>query len=80
MLPSPCVGGKRRRSRARVTGKSWGIWKAKKEVFRGSLEGMGRRRSHVKGPLGALPSRRRARPVGVAIFHSQCLEFDTVTQ
>ena len=31
----------------------------------GSLEGMGRRRSHVKGPLAALPSRRRARPVGV---------------
>jgi hypothetical protein len=65
MLPSPCVGGESRRSRARATGKCWGTWKAKKGVSHGSLEGMGRRRSHVKGPLAVLPSRRRARPVGV---------------
>ena len=26
MLPSPCVGGVRRRSRARATGKCWGFW------------------------------------------------------
>ena len=64
-LPSPCVGGESRRSRARATGKCWGTWKAKKGVSQGSLEGMGRRRSHVKGPLAALPSRRRAQPVAV---------------
>jgi hypothetical protein len=44
-----------RRSRARATGKCWGHWKAKNGVSHGSLEGMGRRRSHVKGPLAALP-------------------------
>ena len=68
ILPSPCVGGERRRSRARVTGKCWGIWKAKKGVWRESLEGRGRRRSHVKGPLGALPSSRRAFPVDVVVW------------
>jgi hypothetical protein len=65
MLPSPCVGGESRRSRARATGKCWGTWKAKKGVSPGSLEGMGRRRSQVKGPLAELPSKRRALPVGV---------------
>jgi hypothetical protein len=67
MLPSPCVGGKRSRSRARAIGKCWGTWKAKNGVGRASVEGMGRRRSHMEGPLGMLPSRRRARPVGVVV-------------
>ena len=65
MLPSPCVGGVRRRSRARATGKCRGFWKAKRGVSQASLEGMVSRRSHAKGPWAALPSRRRARPVAV---------------
>ena len=65
--PSPLTGGRRRRSIARATGKAAGSSAKEKREVRapGGASSTGTRRQKEKGPRAMLPSRRRARPVGV---------------